>query len=170
MVRLLLHRALRWHGFEVLLADSGSAAVRLFEAHRGRISCILLDVRMPGLDGPQTLRALRHLDPSVVCCFMSGHAGDHPSEELLALGAARWPSAPPEILAVFEAPGAIVRLPRPRRADARPAPPPSWAARVAPATRGPVGFSCTSFRFPLCNHRPVSAMMTECESAQTGII
>src|SRR5262249_1769492 len=79
---------LRRHGFEVLSADGGADAVRLFEEQRQRIACVLLDVRMPGQDGPQTLRALRRLDPSVVCWFMTGHAGDYTGEELLALGAA----------------------------------------------------------------------------------
>jgi len=89
MVRTLLEVALRRAGLEVLSAEGGSSAVRLFEEHRGRIGCVLLDVRMPGLDGPQTLRALRRLDPDVVFCFMTGYPGEHTVAELLALGPAR---------------------------------------------------------------------------------
>jgi len=48
---------------------------------------VLLDVRMPEMDGPQTLAALRSINPEVRCCFMSGHTGDYSAEQLLELGA-----------------------------------------------------------------------------------
>ncbi len=50
---------------------------------------MLLDVRMPGMDGPQTLAALKRINPAVLCCFMTGYAGDYTGEGLLALGAVR---------------------------------------------------------------------------------
>jgi CheY-like chemotaxis protein len=49
---------------------------------------VLLDVRMPELDGPGTLAALQTLDPQVRCCFMSGYLGGYTEERLLSLGAA----------------------------------------------------------------------------------
>jgi CheY-like chemotaxis protein len=42
---------------------------------------------MPGWDGPQTLAAIRTINPDVRFCFMTGHAGDYSEEQLLALGA-----------------------------------------------------------------------------------
>jgi CheY-like chemotaxis protein len=42
---------------------------------------------MPGMDGPQTLAALRGIDPSVRAVFVTGHAGDYTREDLLGLGA-----------------------------------------------------------------------------------
>ena len=42
---------------------------------------------MPGLDGPATLLALRELDPSLPCCFMTGETGGQTPADLLALGA-----------------------------------------------------------------------------------
>jgi two-component system, OmpR family, response regulator len=44
-------------GFQVHLCDSGSAALR--EAAGFAPQLILLDVMMPGMDGPSTLQALR---------------------------------------------------------------------------------------------------------------
>jgi CheY-like chemotaxis protein len=81
--------ALKSHGFAVRLAAGGEEATRLYRRHRGTVDVVLLDVRMPGMDGPHTLAALRAIAPSVRCVFMSGHTGEYSAEQLLALGAAR---------------------------------------------------------------------------------
>ena len=49
-------------GFRALLASSGTQALELAREHRPDV--ILLDVMMPGLDGPATLSRLR-ADPEV---------------------------------------------------------------------------------------------------------
>ena len=49
---------------------------------------------MDGLDGPQTLAALRGLDPDLVCCFMSGDTGRYSAAGLLAMGAAHFFAKP----------------------------------------------------------------------------
>jgi CheY-like chemotaxis protein len=82
----LLGLALRQSGTAARLARSGQEAVELYSRHRGDIGLVLLDVRMPQMSGPQTLEALRQLDPTVRCCFMSGEAGCS-ADDLLALGA-----------------------------------------------------------------------------------
>jgi CheY-like chemotaxis protein len=65
-VRLMVQRGLERDGFEVWLAPTGDEAVELYRQLRERISVVLLDVRMPGLDGPATLDALRALDSNGV--------------------------------------------------------------------------------------------------------
>lgn len=87
IVRQMLEVVLRRSGFGVLLAADGPEALALYERHRPRIAVVLLDVRMPGLDGPQTLAALRQFDPGVRCCFMSGDTKCYSEQELLAQGA-----------------------------------------------------------------------------------
>ena len=89
LLRDLLKSVLERSGFAVWLADGGRSAVELYQQNQSAISLVLLDVRMPGMDGPQTLAALQRADPGVVCCFMTGHAGEHTPESLLALGAVR---------------------------------------------------------------------------------
>ena len=86
-VRRLLDRALPLYGFRVRLAASGPEALDLFEAHRHDIDLVLLDVRMPQLDGPATLAALSQLDPGVRCVFMSGQPGDYTEDDLRERGA-----------------------------------------------------------------------------------
>src|SRR5262245_34859637 len=75
MLLTLLRAVLAGEGFTVWTAETGSEGVELYRAHREQIAVVLLDVRMPGLDGPQTLTELRKIEPGVTCCFMSGHIG-----------------------------------------------------------------------------------------------
>ena len=87
-VRGVLRFGLGQQGFAVWLAANGHEALELYWRHRARIDVVLLDVRMPGLDGPQTLAALQQLNPQVRCCFMSGDLGAYTEEGLRHLGAA----------------------------------------------------------------------------------
>jgi DNA-binding NtrC family response regulator len=89
VLRNLLQTVLQRKGFTVWLADCGRTALEIYQERQGAVSVVLMDVRMPDLDGPQTLAALQRINPSVACCFMTGHAGEYTPEGLLALGAIR---------------------------------------------------------------------------------
>jgi CheY-like chemotaxis protein len=88
LVRILVQMGLERDGFDVWLAASGREAINVYREHREDIAVVLLDVRMPGMDGPQTLDALRELNPEVLACFMSGNAGGYGPDELRERGAA----------------------------------------------------------------------------------
>jgi CheY-like chemotaxis protein len=89
LLRSVLQLVLRREGFQVFAAANGHEALKEFRQHRDAIDMVLLDVRMPGLNGPGTLTALKALAPEVRCCFMSGDMGGGRPEDLLALGAER---------------------------------------------------------------------------------
>ncbi len=82
-VRKLLRVALPLLGFDAWLAASGREAVELYRRHRGQIGAALLDVRMPELSGPETLDALRQIDPQLPCSFMTGDPGSDQTREWL---------------------------------------------------------------------------------------
>ncbi len=84
----MLDAGLRQQGFAVWLAADGRAAVDLYRRHGPAIGVVLMDVRMPGMDGPQTLAAVRDINPRVPCCFMSGDTGGYTEAGLRNLGAA----------------------------------------------------------------------------------
>jgi CheY-like chemotaxis protein len=101
----VLQRVLEGNGFRVWLAADGPTGVELYRQHRDAIAVVLLDVCMPGLDGPQTLDALRQVDPDVSACFMSADLGGHCPEELLKQGARHLLAKPiplDELLGVLE--------------------------------------------------------------------
>jgi CheY-like chemotaxis protein len=85
----MLEVALQHYGFAVLAARGGRQAVELYQKHIWEVDILLLDVQMPGLDGPGALAAIRGLAPSVPCVFMSGNTGRYTAEQLFALGASR---------------------------------------------------------------------------------
>ena len=87
-VRDLLNTSLRRDGFAVWVAANGEEALGLYWHHGQDIDVVLMDVRTPGLDGPQTLAALQVLNPRIRCCFMSGDLGSYTEEGLRSLGAA----------------------------------------------------------------------------------
>jgi len=74
-------------GYEVVAASSGSVAVELAAAERP--DAILLDVMMPGMDGPTTFRALqadaRTSDIPVVLLTAKVQAGDRRGFEALGV-------------------------------------------------------------------------------------
>jgi CheY-like chemotaxis protein len=74
-------------GFLVWLAVDGDDALDLYRRHREEIDLVLLDVQMPGRDGPHILAALQQLNPDVLACFMTGNASLYAQEELLERGA-----------------------------------------------------------------------------------
>jgi DNA-binding response OmpR family regulator len=86
-VRGMLEAGLRQEGFAVWTAATGQEALELYRIHGEVIDVVLLDVRMPDLDGPQTLAALRDHSPQVRCCFMSGDLGGYTMEGLRSAGA-----------------------------------------------------------------------------------
>jgi len=85
-VRSVLGAMIEHQGFAVREAGSGDEGVRVYDQHRDEISAVVLDVQMPGMDGPQTLAELRRLDPGVPCVFVTGHSPNYTHGELADRG------------------------------------------------------------------------------------
>jgi CheY-like chemotaxis protein len=86
-VRSLLEHFTRQEGYAVWSAEDGQQALDVYRQHGQDIHLILLDVRMPGLDGPATLTALQQINTAVRCCFISGAIAPYTHDDLLARGA-----------------------------------------------------------------------------------
>jgi CheY-like chemotaxis protein len=82
IMRNLLRVGLSLHGFNVWLAASGVEALDLYREHSEGVAAALMDVHMPGMNGPQTLAALRKLNPKIRCCFMTGNPDPYTEKEL----------------------------------------------------------------------------------------
>ena len=73
LARRLLAFIVQQHGFDVRSASSGWEAVEV--CSREPVDLVILDVVMPGLDGPKTLEILKVQNPSIRCCFATGEPG-----------------------------------------------------------------------------------------------
>ena len=87
LVRSFLQTVLQKKGFRVFTASNGQEALRTFQRHLSEIALVFMDVRMPGMDGPTALAALKQIDPDVRCCFITGFSADYSPDQLLQLGA-----------------------------------------------------------------------------------
>jgi CheY-like chemotaxis protein len=85
----LMEAALGGNGFRVRTALSGPDGLNLLRGRNEDIRIVLLDVQMPGMDGPWTLAQLRALRPDLLVCFMSGNTGVYSERMLLEMGAVR---------------------------------------------------------------------------------
>jgi two-component system, cell cycle sensor histidine kinase and response regulator CckA len=75
-IRDLVAASLRSQGFVVFTAEDGNKAAELWTQHKDEIDLLFLDVRMPGLDGPDVLRLAREDRPGVPAVFSSGFIPD----------------------------------------------------------------------------------------------
>ncbi len=66
-------RMLEQLGFRVLTAADGREALAVYRAHMDEITLVLLDLTMPHMDGEETFRELRRLDPEVRVVMSSGY-------------------------------------------------------------------------------------------------
>ncbi len=75
-LRKLTHMLLEQHGYHVLVAANGAAALQLVEQKPERIDLLLTDVIMPGLNGRALAERLEILQPSLKVLYMSGYTDD----------------------------------------------------------------------------------------------
>jgi PAS domain S-box-containing protein len=75
-VRRLGRRILERKGYQVVEAESGEAAMRMFERMAPEIALLVSDVVMPGMSGGELARRLRIIKPSLRILFTSGYAAD----------------------------------------------------------------------------------------------
>jgi len=79
-----LQKMLRAHGLTVTAVGSGEQALAALAAQPYDV--MLLDMRMPGLSGLETLRAIRQDYPDTEVIALTGHASVDTAAEIIRLG------------------------------------------------------------------------------------
>jgi DNA-binding NtrC family response regulator len=82
-------------GYQVTTALSGPEALDKLE--KENIQVVILDVKMPGMDGMATLKAIKNRHPLVEVIMLTGHATVESAVEGLKSGAADYLMKPTDI-------------------------------------------------------------------------
>ena len=95
IIKRLIKRGLKVEG-----AESGKRALEFLE--HSDTDVVLLDVKMPGMDGIETLRNIRNLRPLVEVVILTGHATVDSGIEGMKLGAFDYLMKPIELEPLLE--------------------------------------------------------------------
>ncbi|MGD2150666.1 MAG: response regulator [Desulfobacterales bacterium] len=82
----IMSQRLRRRGFIVSYACSGQEALHRLEGDDS-IEVVVLDVKMPGMDGIETIRMIKKKRPLVKIIMLTGHATVNSAIEAMKLGA-----------------------------------------------------------------------------------
>ena len=88
-------KLLKFRGYEVAAVNSGDAAIR--ELEQSHFDVIVLDLKMPGMDGITTLKEIMKLGLFTETLILTGHGSIDTALEAMKLGAYDYLTKPCEI-------------------------------------------------------------------------
>ena len=105
-VRAVAERMLEGLGFHALTAEDGREAIKVVAAQGRSLAAVLLDLSMPHMGGPETLRRLRALQPGLPVVLMSGYTEQEVASHFLeensgAVAFLQKPFLPGDLVAVL---------------------------------------------------------------------
>ena len=80
-----LAERLEIRGIETILAFDGEYALQMIAEKQPEV--MMLDLKMPGIDGMEVLRRVRRSHPRVQVIMLTGHGSELDQQEALRLGA-----------------------------------------------------------------------------------
>ncbi len=92
--RATTEKLLKRRGFETIMAESGEEAINKLKDNP---DVIILDIRMPGMDGHQALKEIKHYYPELPVIMLTGHGDMLSAQEALDEGAFDYLSKPCDI-------------------------------------------------------------------------
>jgi PAS domain S-box-containing protein len=75
-IRTLIREILEVYGYSIIEAADGEEALTQFEAHKKRISLLILDVIMPKKNGKIVYESIKAIQPGIKALFVSGYTAD----------------------------------------------------------------------------------------------
>jgi DNA-binding NtrC family response regulator len=93
-IRRVFREILESHGFFVLEASGGREAVELVRAHPPDVA--LLDLKMPGMDGIETLQELKKIAPDLPVIIVTAYGDVSTAVQAIKLGAGDFLLKPPD--------------------------------------------------------------------------
>lgn len=87
-------------GFKVITASNGREAVEIYKQRKDEISCVLLDLTMPHMDGEEAFRELRQINKNVRVIISSGFNQQEVTQRFLGKGLAGFIEKPYQMKAL----------------------------------------------------------------------
>jgi len=84
-IRQILANMLKDRGYNVFMAEDGYKAIEKVKEISFAIT--FLDIRMPGIDGVQTLKEIKKISPQTKVIMMTGYADKNLEKEAIKQGA-----------------------------------------------------------------------------------
>lgn len=100
-IRLLLDEVFRREGFVTRLAANGVEALQAVEDEIP--GCILLDMKMPGIDGIEVLKRIKKNWPEIPVMMMTAYGELELTDDALQIGALKYFTKPFDIYEVRDA-------------------------------------------------------------------
>lgn len=97
-IRLLLEEIFKPTGIMIALASNGKEALE--KVSQQQPDCVLLDMKMPGMNGVEVLREIRTLSPDAIVMMMTAYSETELLEEATKLGIERHFTKPFDIFEV----------------------------------------------------------------------
>jgi PAS domain S-box-containing protein len=72
--------------YDVLTAEGGKEALVIYAENSEQIDMVILDIMMPGMNGRDTFKALKEIDPEVRVLLSSGYSLDGQATDILNMG------------------------------------------------------------------------------------
>ena len=99
-IRMLLDEIFTKEGYETYLASNGLEAFELLE--KEKIDCVLLDMRLPGMDGNEILKRIKEIYPKLAVFIMTAFDELEIKEKIKSLGVDECFTKPFNIFEVIE--------------------------------------------------------------------
>ena len=98
-----LRVALTSFGYQIRTVASGSQALEIIQSSMNeddRVRLLLTDLKMPGMDGLELIRAAREIDPSLWVVLITAYGNNVIQKEILKLGQSEYIEKPfkPDVL------------------------------------------------------------------------
>ncbi|WP_082332719.1 response regulator [Lysinibacillus contaminans] len=107
-IRLLLNEVMKKEGYATYLAANGIEALSFAEEHE--MDCVLLDMKIPGMNGIEILKRLKEKWPGLPVFMMTAYGELNIVQEALSLGAIRYFTKPFDIFEVRDEVNKILKV------------------------------------------------------------
>ena len=98
-IRLLLNEVFKKEGYVTHLAPNGMEALKIF--NQEKIDCVLLDMKIPGMNGIEILQQLKEKNKELPVMMMTAYGEQDLIDEALSLGASNYFTKPFNIFDVL---------------------------------------------------------------------